>query len=330
MEAAGIPSAAAPEFAKRRLRDRIGDAALYAITLLAAVGSVVLLGLIAWKIINGAHLAFSSFGLGFLTSSDWNPVALASHAESYGALPLIFGTAVTSLIALVIATPLAIAIALYLSELAPAGIRGAVSTMIEMLAAIPSVVLGFWGILVLGPFMQDHLEPWLQSAFGFLPIFSGTPSETGLLPAGLILSIMVLPIIASICRELFLAVPEDMQEGALALGTTRWEMIRGVILPASRSGIAAAVILGLGRALGEAIAVIQVIGNQTGPAGIHRSLFGNGGTLAGQIANLFQGAETKLQTSTLFYLAVILLAIGIATNLLAQWVVGRFELKTAD
>ena len=229
-----------------------------------------------------------------------------------------------------IATPLAIAIGLYLSELAPGGVRGAVSTLVEMLAAIPSVVLGLWGILVLGPFMQDHLEPWLQSAFGFLPIFSGTPSETGLLPAGLILAIMVLPIIASICRELFLAVPDELQEGALALGTTRWEMIRGVILPASRSGIAAAVILGLGRALGEAIAVTQVIGNQTGPAGIHRSLFGNGDTLASQIAKLFQGATTKLQTSTLFYLAVILLVIGLATNLLAQWIVGRFELKGAD
>jgi phosphate transport system permease protein len=322
VEAAGLPSAAT-ELGRRRLRDRVGDLSLRGITLAAGVATLVLLGLIAWKVIQGSRLAFSTYGLGFLTSTAWDPVK-----DVYGALPLIFGTFVTSLIALLIATPLAIAIGLYLSELAPRGVRGAVTTLVEMLAAIPSVVLGLWGIFVLGPFCQNHLEPWLQSAFGWCPLFSGTPSNFGLLPAGLILAIMVLPIVASISRELFLAVPNELEEGALALGTTRWEMVRGVILPSARSGIAAATILGLGRALGEAIAVTQVIGNVTGPDGIHWSLFEGGDTLASRIANVFQGATTKLQISSLFYLALILLVIGLAANLLARWIVRRFELQT--
>jgi phosphate transport system permease protein len=225
----------------------------------------------------------------------------------------------------VIAVPLAIAIGLYLSELAPTGIRWIVSSLVEMLAAIPSVVLGLWGILVLGPFVQAHLEPALQGGLGFLPIFSGPPSNFGMLPAGLILAIMVLPIVASISRELFLAVPQELEEGALALGTTRWEMVRGVILPSARSGIAAAVILGLGRALGEAIAVTQVIGNTTGRDAINKSLFATSDTLASRIANLFQGATGPLQTSALFYLAAILLVFGLVVNFSAHWIVRRFD-----
>jgi phosphate transport system permease protein len=244
----------------------------------------------------------------------------------FGAGTFIYGTAVTSLIALIIAVPLAIAIALFLSELAPRGIRGVVGSLVETLAAIPSVVLGLWGILVMGPFVANHVEPSLHSWFGFLPIFSGKPGSSGVFIAGLVLAIMVVPIVASICRELFLSVPNDLEEGALALGATRWEMVKGVILHSSRPGIAAAVILGLGRAIGEAIAVTQVIGAATA---IHVSLFDPGDTLASRIAGQYQGAVSNVQISALFYLAAILLVIGLLTNLLAQMIVRRFDVHGA-
>src|SRR5437762_3214436 len=196
-----------------------------------------------------------------------------------------------------------------------------IGTVVEMLAAIPSVVLGLWGILIMGPFVADHVEPWLHRHFGWIPLFSGEPSSSGVFIAGLILAIMVVPIVASICRELFLTVPREVEEGALALGATRWEMVRGVILSSSRPGIAAAVILGLGRALGEAIAVTQVIGAAWG---VKWSLFVPGDTLASRIAGQYQGAVSKLQISSLFYLAAILLVIGVVTNLAAQLIVRRF------
>jgi phosphate transport system permease protein len=223
----------------------------------------------------------------------------------------------------VIATPLAIAIALWLSELAPGGVRGVVGSLVEMLAAIPSVVLGLWGILVLGPFLANHLEPWLHAHLGFIPLFGEpSPTGTGLFTAGLILTIMIVPIIASICRELFLQVPNELEEGALALGATRWEMVRGVILPSTRTGIAAAIILGLGRALGEAIAVTQVIGGGTT---ISKNIFGPIDTLASKIAASYQGAGSGLEQSSLLYLAAILMVIGLVTNLVAQVIVRVFD-----
>jgi phosphate transport system permease protein len=307
---------------KRRLRDWLGDRLMFLLTLLAALIAVGLMVVIAWRVLRGAHLAYSSFGLGFITSTTWD----ANH-NLFGAGTLIYGTFVTSLIALLVGGPFAIAIALFLSELAPRGVRGTVGALVEMLAAIPSVVLGLWGILVMAPFMTAHVEPTLSSWFGFLPIFSGTSSGSDLFLAGLILAIMIVPIVASICRELFLGTPRELEEGAVALGATRWEMVRGVVLSGSRPGIAAALILGLGRALGEAIAVTQMsgAGNQ-----IHASLFLSGDTLASRIAEQFQGAVTKLQTSSLFYLAAILLVIGLLTNLLAQVIVRRFDVHRAD
>jgi phosphate transport system permease protein len=307
-----IPSA-------RRLRDRLGDRLMLGLTFAAALAVVALMVAVIYKVAQGAHPAFGKFGISFLWSSAWDANI---QKNVFGALPGLYGTAVTSLIALIIGVPLAIAIALFLSELAPRGVRGIVGSLVELLAAIPSVVLGLWGILVMGPFVAAHIEPWLQKWFGFLPIFSGTPSSSGIFIAGLILAIMVVPIIASICRELFVSVPQELEEGALALGSTRWEMVRGVVLSSSRPGIAAAVILGLGRAMGEAIAVTQVIG-----AGwsINRSLFGPGDTLASRIAGQFVGAESNIQISALFYLAAILLVLGLLTNLLAQLIVRRFE-----
>jgi len=305
----------------RRMRDWLGDRLLLIVTLGASVAALGLIGVIAWKIIRGAHLAFSTFGLSFIWGTAWN-----TNKNVFGALPGLYGTAVTSLMALLIATPLALAIALFLSELAPRGLRILVGSLVEMLAAIPSVVLGLWGILVLGPFLGQHVEPWLHRWFGWIPLFDGTPQSSGVFIAGVILAIMVIPIVASISRELFLSVPNELEEGALALGATRWEMVRGVILSSSRPGIAAAVILGLGRALGEAIAVTQVIG-----AGwtIQWSLFSTGDTLASRIAGQYQGAASKLQISSLFYLAVLLLVIGLVTNLFAQLIVRRFAFQRA-
>ena len=313
-----VPSDYQVRASRRRLGDRIGDVVLRGITLLAALASVVLLGAIVWKVFHLAWPAIQNYGLSFVTGQTWDPVK-----KVFGALPFIYGTAMSSLIALIIATPLAIAIALWLSELAPGGVRGIVGSLVEMLAAIPSVVLGLWGILVLGPFLANHLEPWLHDHLGFIPLFGApSPTGTGLFTAGLILTIMIVPIIASICRELFLQVPNELEEGALALGATRWEMVRGVILPSTRTGIAAAIILGLGRALGEAIAVTQVIGGGTT---IQANIFGPIDTLASKIAASYQGAASGLEQASLLYLAAILLVIGLVTNLAAQLIVRFFD-----
>jgi phosphate transport system permease protein len=315
---ASIPSDHPFSGARRRLGDRIGDVGLRVVTLLAALAAVVLLGAIVWKVLDLASPAISKYGLGFFTSDTWDPVK-----KDFGALSFIYGTAISSFLALLIATPLAIAIALWLSELAPRGARGIIGSLVEMLAAIPSVVLGLWGILVLGPYLSHHLEPWLHSNLGFIPIF-GAPEATGtgMFTAALILTIMIVPIIASLCRELFLQVPSELEEGAFALGATRWEMVRGVILPATRTGIAAAIILGLGRALGEAIAVTQVIGGGTK---ITTNIFGPSDTIASKIAASYQGAASGLESSSLLYLAAILLAIGLLTNFAAQVIVRRFD-----
>ena len=305
--------------AGRRFGDRIGDNTLKVLTGAAGVGVVVLIGAIAWKVIDGSTLSFSEFGLGFLVHSVWDPV----HND-FGALSFIYGTAVTSFIALLLAAPLAIGIALYLTELAPRAVREVIGALVEMLAAIPSVILGLWGILILGRFMLNHLEPWLQSFLGWLPLFSGSPDQKGILPAAIILTIMAVPIIASVARELFISVPDDLKDGARALGATRWEVVRGVVLQYTRAGLGAAVILGLGRALGEAIAVTQVVG---GTVNISRSLFASGDTLASRIAAEYAGFETNLQLSSLFYLAVILLVFSLIINLIAQLIVRRFEFQ---
>jgi len=307
-----------------RTADRIGDRLLHGLCMLAALLAVLALGAIAYKVVDGASPAISRFGLGFLTHSTWKP---NPPFEVFGAAALVYGTAVTSFVALLLSVPLAISIALYLSMVAPRRVRSVIGPLVEMLAAIPSVILGFWGILVFGPFLQAHLEPFLHSVLGFLPIFGATPTTgSGLFNASLILTIMVVPIIASISRDLFLSVPRELQEGAAALGATRWEVVRGVVLPSSASGVAAAACLGLGRALGEAIAVTQVIG-----AGnlIHASLFQTGDTLASRIADQFQGATTRLQIASLFYLGLILLVIGLLANIAAQWIGRRFDVTVA-
>ncbi len=297
-------------------RVRLGDLLLQGAAALAALYALVLVGLIVWKVIEGARLSISTFGFSFVWNTTWDQV----H-NVFGAGALIYGTAVTSFGALILATPIALGIALFLTELAPRVVRGPVTALVETLAAIPSVVIGLWGILVLGPILRDHVSPALHSVLGFIPLFgpAGTYGSN-MFTAIVVLTIMILPIIASITRELFLSVPSELKEGALGLGTTRWEMIRGVVIPYSRGGMAAAVILGFGRAIGEAIAVAQVIGAFTG---INISFFHPANTLAANIALNAQGASSGLETSSLIYCALILLVFSIVVNLLAQWIVRR-------
>jgi phosphate transport system permease protein len=297
-------------------RVRFGDVALQVVAATAAAAATFLVFLIAFKVVRGAQPAISKYALGFVTRVAWDPVK-----NVYGAGSFLFGTAVTSLLALAIAAPLAIGIALFLTELAPRRLRAPVTALVETLAAIPSVVIGLWGILVLGPVLRDDVEPALHSALGFIPLF-GPPSSTGssMFTAVIVLTIMILPIVSSISRELFLGVPRELKEGALALGTTRWEMVRGVIFPYARGGIAAALILGLGRAIGEAIAVTQVIG---GGVFIHWNLFDTGDTLASKIAASYQGAQSNIQIASLVYLGLILLVFSLVMNVSAQVIVRR-------
>ena len=309
------PETPAPNLERRGLR--LGDVAFQGIAVAASVGATFLLGLLAYKVFEQAWPAIEHFGISFVWTNVWNPVT-----DHYGALAFIYGTVLTSLIALVIATPLAIAIALFLTEIAPRRLAAPIATLVELLAAIPSVVLGLWGILVFGPWIANHLEPWLQSWFGFLPMFSGDPSQVGILPAALVLTIMIVPIASAICRELFQRTPRDLMDGAMALGSTRWEAIRGVMFAYAAPGIAAAVLLGLGRAFGEAIAVTQVIGNRSD---IPSSWFEAGDTLGSRIASQYQGAPTDLAVSSLLYLGAILMVISLGTNVAAQFIVRRFE-----
>jgi phosphate transport system permease protein len=315
---AGDKKGGARAAARLRRIDRLGDALLYGLCAFAALAGAVVLILVAYQMVHGASPSISKFGLGFLVHTTWQP-----NFNVYGAGTLIFGTVVSSFVALAIGAPISISIGLFLSLLAPKGVRGVISPLVEMLAAIPSVILGFWGILVLAPFVQSDIEPWLHNWLGFIPLF-GPPQTTGasVFTASLILTIMIIPIIASISRDLFLSVPRDMQDGASALGATRWEVVRGVVLPTTASGVTAASLLGLGRALGEAIAVTQVIG---AGSRINANLFETGDTLAARIANQFPGAITQMHIASLYYLGVILLVIGLVSNLLAQWIGRRFD-----
>jgi phosphate transport system permease protein len=299
-----------------------GDTILYGLCVLAGIAAACVLVEIVYQLISGAAPSFSKFGLGFLGHTTWAP-----NRGQFGAGQMLYGTIVTAAIAMIIAVPVAVAIAIYLAMLAPPAVRLIIGPLVEMLAAIPSVILGFWGIIFLAPFVQAHVEPWLHSWFGFIPIF-GPPQTTGLsvFTAGLILTVMVVPIIASLSRDLFLTVPRELKEGAEALGATPWEVIRGVVLPSTFSGVAAAVSLGLGRALGESIAVASVIGSGNL---IHSSLFATGNTAAARIALEIQYPVSALQVHSIFYLALILLALGVLANLTARAIARRYDVHRA-
>jgi phosphate transport system permease protein len=309
---------------RRRRSDSasVGDRVLHGFCVAAAVLTVAAIAAIVYEVVAGARPAVSRFGLGFVVHTVWKP-----NFQIFGAGSFLFGAVVSSGLALLVAAPIGVAIGLYLSLLAPKALRGVIGPLVEMIAAIPTVILGFWGILVLGPFLANHVEPWVHARLGFIPLFGpGQTTGSSVFNATIILTIMIVPIIASLSRDLFLTVPRELQDGAAALGATRWETIRGIVLPSTASGVTAAAFLGLGRALGEAIAVSQVIG---GGNAIHASLFRTGDTLASRIALEFQGAANGLLIASLFYLALMLLVIGLLTNLLAHLITRRFGQQPA-
>jgi phosphate transport system permease protein len=285
-------------------------------TAFAAMVPVLLLlifaavGVAAWP-------ALREFGVGFITSSDWDPVK-----GRFGAAPALYGTVVSSAIALVIATPLALGSAIFLSEFAPRWLRQPVAFTVDLLAAIPSVIYGLWGVFVLVPIVRDHVTPFLKDTLhlGGTPLFSGPNYGPSMLSAGLILSIMVLPYISAVTREVLMAVPRSQREAALALGATRWEMIRDAVLPFARSGIVGGVMLGLGRALGETMAVTMLIGNRHE---ISASLLAPGYTMASLIANEFSEATGDLHLSALMAVGFVLLLLTFLVNAAARWLVWR-------
>lgn len=295
----------------------IGDRAFKWLTLLMALAVFVLIALIGYELARGSAPSMRHFGWRFLISTDWDPVN-----DNYGALPYIFGTLVSSLIALAIAVPISIATAVYLTELAPLWVRQPLIMFIELLAAIPSVILGFWGLEVMVPWLHVHLYPLLRSKLGFLPLFQGQDFGPCLLSAGIIVAIMIIPIITSVSREILRSVPGLQREAAYALGATRWEVTRIAVLSYAKKGLFGAVILGLGRALGETMAVTMVIGNS---AYIGWSLFRPGHTLASVIANEFNEAPpVGLYLNALFELGLVLLGVTVMVNIFAQMLLKTF------
>jgi phosphate transport system permease protein len=308
-------------FSGRRLR--FGDLILQLIAGAATLLVLVTVGAIVYKLVEGAWPSMSQFGLGFLDHVVWD-----NSKNTFAAGGYIFGTVVVGFGSLFLATPLALGIALYLSELAPSWVRGLVTPLVETLAAIPSVIMGLWGLLILAPFLKDDVDPALHSAFGFIPLFGTATTGQNLFTAIVVLTVMILPIISSISRELFLGVPAELKEAALGLGLTRWEMVKGVVFPYARGGVAAAMILGLGRAVGEAIAVMLVAGGVQTTGGISWNIFNTGDTLAAKIASVFNGGTAStFERPSLFYLAVILLVFSLVVNIAAQVIIRRSARK---
>jgi phosphate transport system permease protein len=293
-----------------------GDRAFKWLTLAMALTIFVLIFLIGLELFKGAQPTIGKFGWHFLVSSDWDPVN-----DLYGALPFMFGTVVTSLLALLIAVPISIATAVYLTEFAPLWLRQPLTMFIELLAAVPSVILGLWGIFVMVPFLRDYLFPVLQKNTTFLPFFKGPIYGVSILAGGIIVAIMIIPIITSVSREILRSVPGLQREAAYALGATRWEVTRIAVLSYAKKGLFGAVILGLGRALGETMAVTMVIGNQPQ---IVKSLLAPGYTLASVIANEFNEATGDLYPSALFEIGLVLLGVTVFVNIIAQLLLKTF------
>jgi phosphate transport system permease protein len=301
-----------------------GDSAYTLTTTAFALCIPLLMLAIAVEMGRAAWPALQQSGFSFLTSSEWDV-----PAGKFGAAPAIFGTIVSSLIALALATPLALGVAVFLSEFAPRWLRQPVAFLVDLLAAIPSVVYGLWGIFVMIPFLREHVVPFLKDTLhlGSTRFFSGPAYGPSMLAAGLILAIMALPYISAVSREVLRAVPRSQREAALALGATRWEVIRDAVIPHARSGIVGGVILGLGRALGETMAVTMVIGNR---AEISASLLAPGYTMASLIANEFSEATSDAHLSALMAVGAVLFLITIVVNALARWLVWSVSVKGAE
>jgi phosphate transport system permease protein len=304
--------------ARLGLEVNLGDFLFRGIAALFALAVVLVLAAMAMQMWQASHPSIARFGWKFVIGRDWDPVR-----ESFGALPFIYGTVVSSLLSLCIAVPISLGVAIFSTELAPEWLRGPVSFLVELLAAVPSVIYGLWGIFALAPFLRNVLEPALQKTLGFLPLFRGPHQGFGLLAGGIILAIMITPTISSVSREVLRAVPSNLREGALALGATRWEALRHAVLPYARSGIIGAVILGLGRALGEPMAITMVIGNR---ADISVSLFAPAYTMASVIANEFTEATGDVYLGALAEIGLLLFVVTLLLNIIARllvWRVGR-------
>lgn len=302
------------QFSGGEIPDRIFR---YAMTGCALAILAVLL-LIVYELVSRSGLSWHAFGLKFFAASDWDPVN-----EKFGALPFIYGTLVSSLVALAIAVPLSVGVAVFTTEMCPKGLRAPLSFFVELLAAIPSVIYGLWAIFVLVPLLGSYVEPFLGKTLGWTGLFSGTPYGIGMLAAGIILAIMIIPIISSITREVLMVVPQHQREAVLALGATRWEMIRVGVLRNARAGIVGGIILGLGRALGETMAVTMVIGNRPE---IAKSLFAPGYSMASVLANEFSEATGDTYLSALVEIGLALFLVTIVMNALARllvWTVTR-------
>jgi len=316
-----LVSAEAVTRAKVLDRLRLGDAAFRHMTRAAAVGVLLLLGGVIVSLVDGSIPAIRTFGFGFLVSERWNPVT-----DNFGALPAIYGTILTSFIAMLIAVPVGLMIAFFLTELCPQWLRRPIGIAIELLAGIPSIIYGIWGLFVFAPFLQETLQPFLINSLGntplIAPLFAGPPYGIGMLTAGLILAIMVLPFITSITRDVFEAVPGVLKEAAYGLGCTTWEVVRNVVLPYARVGVIGAIMLALGRALGETMAVTFVIGNAHR---ISASVLAPGTTISATIANEFTEAVGDLYTSALITLGLILFVITFIVLAIARYLLLRIE-----
>ncbi|MGD0334332.1 MAG: phosphate ABC transporter permease subunit PstC [Xanthobacteraceae bacterium] len=320
-EGVGVSVEGAVARAKVLDRLRLGDATFRQVTRAAALGVLLLLSGVMISLVAGSLPALRTFGLGFLTTERWNPVT-----EKFGALAPIYGTLVTSFIALLIAVPVGLMIAFFLTELCPPWLRRPIGIAIELLAGVPSIIYGIWGLFVFAPFLQQTLQPFLINTLGNVPgigkLFSGPPYGIGILTAGLILAIMVLPFVTAISRDVFEAVPGVLKEAAYGIGCTTWEVVRYVVLPYARVGVIGGVMLGLGRALGETMAVTFVIGNAHR---ISASVLAPGTTISATIANEFTEAVGDLYTSSLIALGLILFVITFIVLAAARYLLMRIE-----
>ena len=300
---------------------RIPDEVFRWVIILSAISVFAIVVLVVWELVDKSKLSLHQFGIHFFYGHDWDPVN-----DSYGALPFIYGTLVSSLLALVLAVPLSIGVAVFVTEMCPQGLRSYISFLVELLAAIPSVIYGLWGIFVLAPLLRDYVEPFLAKTLGWTGLFTGPAYGLGMLAAGIILAIMIVPVIASITREVMTAVPQNQREAVLALGATRWEMIRMGVLRNARIGIVGGVILGLGRALGETMAVTMLIGNRPE---VSKSLFAPGYTMASVIANEFTEATGDMYLSALVEIGLALFIVTLIVNALARLLVWSITGGTA-
>lgn len=307
------PDASEPAGVRVRVGSRLADEFFRYAMIACGLSVAVVLGLILYELVAGSSLSLHQFGWKFFTSQIWDPAN-----NVFGALPFIYGTIVSSLVALVIAVPLGLGVAVFITEMCPKELRGILSFSTELLAAIPSVIYGLWAIFVLVPILRLYIEPGLIRSLGWTGLFEGPPYGIGMLAAGMVLAVMVVPIISSLTREVLSAVPRNQREAALALGATRWEMIRVGVLRNARAGILGAVILGLGRALGETMAVTMVIGNRPE---IAKSLLAPGYTMASVIANEFTEATGRLYLSALVEIGLALFLVTIVVNALARLLV---------